>query len=50
MSVVYLREAVEISNAGSTWDESTEGALKVRIKGLDQSDELTGMFFGRICG
>ena len=48
--LVYLREAVEISNTGSTLDESTEGALKVRIKGLDQSVELTGVFFGRICG
>ena len=47
--LVYLREAVKISNMGSTWDESTEGAVKVWIKGLDQSIELTGVFFGRIC-
>ena len=46
--LVYLQEAVEISNVGIMWDESTEGALKVRIKALDQSVELTGVLFGRI--
>ena len=50
MRLVYLREAVEISNAGSTWDESMEDGLKVWIKGLNQPVELVGVFFGQICG